>query len=89
LVDTGFGVFVTVCVADSDDDDDGDGSLVAIAPDEPQADKMIETMNSRERIFFIIDSTLSLRAAALWQRSNLLQREIASGKEQERPRNDM
>ena len=47
LVDTGFGVFVAACAANSDDD----GSLVDVASDEPQADKMMEAMKSRERFF--------------------------------------
>ena len=51
MVDTGFGVLVTACVADSDDDD---GSLVDVASDEPQADKRMEAMKSRENIFFMV-----------------------------------
>jgi hypothetical protein len=52
LVDTGFGVLVAACVADSVGDD---GSLVDVASGvEPQADKMIDAMKSRGRIFFMV-----------------------------------
>jgi len=48
-VDTGFGVFVAACVPDIGDD----VSLVDVAPDAPQADKIMDVMSSRKNIFFM------------------------------------
>jgi hypothetical protein len=50
-VGTGFGVFVcAACVADAGDDG---VSLTDAASDEPQADKRMEAIKSRENIFFM------------------------------------
>ena len=46
-VDTGFDIFVAACELDAD------GSLVDVASDETQADKMMEAIKSRENIFFM------------------------------------
>jgi hypothetical protein len=50
LVDTGFGVFVTaVCVVSAS----VDGSPVEVLPVAPQADKIMDAINSRDNIFFM------------------------------------
>ncbi len=55
---SGLGVLVADCVFAVEDDD----SLAGVALDVPQAVNMMDAINSRKRIFFMGDFTVTLRA---------------------------